>query len=221
MGRGAPWGIVAAGVALLLFAGRAVAAEPVSDEPGDGIPDDAPGFENDGGFVMPDTRQNLRAFLFMIRSCENSDARFSDDDRYFVFYGQTMFSDTADHPVITGEKRGVPLSAEMCRAAGFSPGCVSTAAGAYQIIKPTWQRVREAGAWGQRLGDFEPGSQDEAARRLLIECGALPLVDTGDIRGAIAKASKLWASLPGSSAKQRPKTVSQALGYFYTGLSVG
>ncbi len=221
MPRVSPWGMIAAAVAVFVFASRAVAAEPVSDEPGDGVPDNAPKFENDGDYVMPDNRQNLRAFLFMIRSCENSDARFSDNDRYFVFYGGSMFSNTADHPVITGEKRGVPLSAEMCRAAGFSPGCVSTAAGAYQIIQPTWARVREAGSWGPRLGDFEPVAQDEAARRLLIECGALPLVDAGDIRGAIAKASSLWASLPGSRAGQRPKSEAHALAYFDAGLTVG
>lgn len=157
----------------------------------------------------------LPAFLYMIRSTENQSV--ADSDRYARFYGNSVFSNFSDHPVVTGEMKGVRLSDSMCRAAGFSPGCVSTAAGAYQIIVPTWQRVRAAGAWGPYLTDFSPESQDEAARRLLIECGALASLKMRDLPGAIKRASKLWASLPGSTAGQHPVSVDVAMAYFNEG----
>lgn len=163
--------------------------------------------------------QRLNAFLFMIRASEHVYPRdVLNDACYNIFYGGSYFENMIDHPVITGEKVGVPLPAAMCRASGFASGkCVSTAAGAYQIIKPTWSAIRAA---SPRLNDFSPASQDEAARRLLAQCGALPLIYAGDITGAIQKASKLWASLPGSTAQQNPKSLSFALARFNEGLSV-
>ena len=153
----------------------------------------------------------LAAFLYMIRSTENPSV--ADADRYFRFYGNSTFSDMSDHPVNTGEKSGVKLSDAMCRAAGFSPGCVSTAAGAYQITRPTWDEVRASGAWGPFLEDFSQASQDEAARRILIQVGATPYIPD-NLPLAIARASSRWASLPGSTAQQHPSNLDVALAYF-------
>jgi lysozyme len=93
---------------------------------------------------------------------------------------------------------------------------VSTAAGAYQIIKPTWMRIKS------RLGlmDFSPASQDMAAVELLREAGALDLIEAGDIEGAIKKSSRIWASLPGSTAQQNPRAMDYALNRFDEGLSL-
>jgi lysozyme len=159
------------------------------------------------------------AFMYMIRSAENRMVT-NDSDRYNRFYGNSTFTDMSDHPVNTGEKKGVPLPASMCRAAGLNPGCVSTAAGAYQIIRPTWDQVRETGAWGDRLPDFSPASQDEAARRLMLESGIVDALESNDFSGALSKASKVWASLPGSTARQGGITVAQASQLFNTGLQV-
>lgn len=203
----------------VLAALAAVAAFVVSNEAraDDSSPVD-PFDPYDPGYEPPiytdEIDMRLKAFQYMIRSCENRDSRYTDDDRYQMFYGNTRFLNLDDHPVITGEKKGVPLPAAMCRAAGFSAGCVSTAAGAYQIIKPTWQRARKAGLWGAELPDFSRESQDEACRRLLIECGALPLIEAGDFAGAVRKASKLWASLPGSTAGQGAVSIAVAESYF-------
>jgi lysozyme len=167
---------------------------------------------------MNDPQANLSAFLFMIRSTEHVYPRdVIGDAAYSIFYGGSKFSSFRDHPVITGEKKGVPLPDAMCAAAGLKPGCVSTAAGAYQLIKPTWVRLRDK----LNLPDFSPLSQDRAAVGLLEEIGAVDLIYAGDIEGAIHKASKIWASLPGSTAQQNPKALAYALNRFDDGLAAG
>jgi len=156
------------------------------------------------------------AMLHLIKTAEHS-AATSDADKYQTFFGGARFFDMRDHPVETGEMAGVRLSDAMCRDAGFSPGCVSTAAGAYQIIRPTWNRIRAAGRYGPRLQDFSPASQDEAAIRLLKESGAYDLLLIGDIDSAILRAGRLWASLPGSTANQNPRSLAVARSIFQQG----
>jgi len=179
--------------------------------------DPVPSFGDD---ALPLNDLSLAAFLFMIRNAEHTRENAINGNAYGIFYGGSFFTNFADHPVLTGEKVGVPLSDAMCANANMGPGCVSTAAGAYQINKPTWRTVRKAGAWGDRLPDFGPESQDEAARRILMLDGALPLIEQGDIIGAILKAGKSWASLPGSTAKQGGKTIQQAQNFYSEGLQV-
>lgn len=168
--------------------------------------------------AMNEPQANLSAFLFMIRSTEHVYPRdVLNDAAYSIFYGGSKFSNFADHPVLTGEKKGVPLPDHFCKAAGLKPGCVSTAAGAYQIIKGTWTRLKSR----LNLPDFSPLSQDQAAVALLDESGALDLIYAGDIEGAIKKASKIWASLPGSTAQQNPKALAYAMNRFDEGLAQG
>ena len=57
---------------------------------------------------------------------------------------------------------------------------------------PVVDAYRKAG-----LKDFSPKSQDAVHCRLL-ERGALPMIDRGDIRQAIDRCSNIWASLPGA-----------------------
>jgi lysozyme len=168
--------------------------------------------------AMTDPQANLSAFLFMIRSTEHVYPRdVLNDAAYSIFYGGSKFSNFADHPVLTGEKKGVPLPDHFCTAAGLKPGCVSTAAGAYQLIKGTWTRLKAK----LNLTDFSPLSQDQAAVALLDESGALDLIYAGDIEGAIKKASRIWASLPGSTAQQNPKALAYAMNRFDEGLAQG
>lgn len=229
----------AAVAALLLFVARRASAKAdymdyvlypteapmgVADSPSDSFPvfNDYDWTAVDGmpiadytGTYMKSEVENLDSFRYLLRSTEH---RFPDDvvndAAYHIFYGGSTFSDMSDHPVNTGEKKGVPLPDRYCLAAGLSPGCVSTAAGAYQIIRPTWNRVRVAGKYGERIPAFDDEGQDEAARRILADIGALPYVLRGDIETAIAKASKTWASLPGSTAKQGGKSLAFALARF-------
>ncbi len=174
-----------------------------------------PDFEWQGYDIMSIPEPDyLRAFLTMIKRAEHTASTIANGLEYQTFYGGSLFANLSDHPAITGEKTGVRLSDAMCRAAGFNPGCVSTAAGAYQIIKPTWERVRQAKWWGPYLPDFSPASQDEAARRLLIERGALSHVHAGEFDTALVLAAPEWASLPGSTAKQGPKSYATVYGYY-------
>lgn len=150
-----------------------------------------------------DSDSRVRAFLWMIGAAETSPPAMASGAAFRTFYGGSLFSDMSDHPVITGEKSGVRLPDEWCRAAGFSPGCVTTAAGALQFTKSTWNLVREGRPmWGPRLPDFSEASQMEAGRRLLMLDGALPYVQRGEFDAALRKASRRWASLPGSTAGQ-------------------
>ena len=168
------------------------------------------------GTIDPTAQDVVGAFLYMIRASEHV---FPDDvvndAAYRTFYGGSRFSNLADHPVNTGEKKGIKLPDAFCKAAGLKPGCVSTAAGAYQIIRPTWNRLKAE--YG--LPDFSPRSQDAAAIYLLVESGAYDLIVSGDIEGAIKKASKIWASLPGNTYQQSPKSLAYAIDRFNEGLA--
>lgn len=187
---------------------------------------------NPGDDAMPDdvttppivetpAAARLGAFLYMIQCAEVGVLATNEGYSYATYYGGSRFYTFDDHPVITGEKAPQPLPAELCRKAEFGPGCVTTAAGAYQITRTTWDEFRQAGAWGDRLPDFSPESQDEAARRILYRIGALPLVERGDFDGALRLASKRWASLPGSTAGQNPQSYARVRSYYDDALPMG
>ena len=175
-----------------------------------------------GGGFMPISSADpaaLDALLYTIRTAEVGPV--PDADRYLIGYGFKRFANTSEHPIVTGELQKVRLSDQTCRNAGLNPPCYSSAAGAYQFRVATWQEMRAAGPWGPRLPDFSPASQDEAARRLLSRTGSIERLARGDIEGAILRAGQHWASLPGSTAKQGPKTMGEALAYFQAGLRRG
>jgi len=77
---------------------------------------------------------------------------------------------------------------------------VTTAAGRYQFVKPTWDGL------SKQLGlkDFEKDAQDAAAVQLLREKGALDDAVKGNYQAAINKVGVIWAGLP-SSPHQQPK----------------
>lgn len=136
---------------------------------------------------------NERAFLGALRVGEGTSA----SNGYSILFGGATFGSFADHPALLGWGGG-RLSDAMCAGAGFGQGCVSTAAGAFQINKPTWLRVsRKLG-----LTDFSPDSQDAAALELISEKGALADVRAGRVEIAANKVRKVWASLPGAGYGQ-------------------
>lgn len=157
----------------------------------------------------PDTAaQNIAAFLAVIRQAEGT-ARAPDPYRVCYGYAHTV-RNMADHPAVTGEWLGERLSDAMCSNAGFGPGCKSTAAGAYQIIRPTWAKLRD------RLGlqDFGPASQDAAAVELIRQRGGLEDVKAGRLLDAVHKCRAEWASLPGNYAKQGQRSPVELQAWF-------
>ena len=89
-----------------------------------------------------DSNANVRAFLEAIARAEGT-ANQADPYRVCYAYRWTI-RDLKDHPAITGEWKGEKLSDKLCAAAGLGPGCVSTAAGKFQITMRTWQRSNAA-----------------------------------------------------------------------------
>lgn len=155
---------------------------------------------------------NVGAFLYVLKRCEGTAGQ---GDPYRVCFGYShTIQNMADHPAVTGEWSGARLSDEQCAGAGFGPGCVSTAAGAYQLIKPTWlAKKRQLG-----LPDFSPASQDAAAAQLLRDCGAYRQLAAGNLAGAVSAARRTWASLPGANyAGQGMRTMGQVQAWYQEG----
>lgn len=146
--------------------------------------------------------RNVSAFLETIARAEGT-AQRADPYRVCYGYRHTIIS-LKEHPAVSGEWKGERLSDEMCRAAGFGPGCVSTAAGKYQLIRPTWQALKNR----LQLPDFGPASQDRAAIQLLKDSGALGAIEKGQFSFAVAAARKTWASLPGAGYAQPERSLS-------------
>lgn len=147
---------------------------------------------------------NVAAFLAAIRYSEGTDRQ---GDPYRVCYGYThTIGDLSDHPAITGEWAGVPLDNLGPRYAGLK----STAAGAYQFIRPTWLAAKKA----LHLSDFGAESQDAAAVWLIDRRGALDDVRAGRLDDAAAKCAAEWASLPGSTAGQGGRSRDQLAAAF-------
>ena len=169
---------------------------PQEDESGE--TDQAPGLEDYAYqaisiFESEEMNNNVNAFLTALRVGEGTAGR----DGWRTLMGGALFDSFADHPARLGW-RGTPLSASMCAGAGFGPGCVSTAAGAFQINKPTWNRLAD------KLGltDFTQASQEAAAIELIREKGALSDVAAGRVAAAVSKVRRVWASLPGAGYGQ-------------------
>lgn len=130
----------------------------------------------------------MQAFLSCIRACEGT----SGPDGYSALFGYypgngRVFSDFSDHP-----NKKFPFTQTDGRVN------YSSAAGAYQIIFPTWKRLKEK----MGLPDFSPDSQDEAAVELITERSALFDVEGGNLRAALDKCAAEWASLPASTYPQ-------------------
>ena len=133
---------------------------------------------------------NCDAFLQMIAVSEGTDRAA---DSYAVCYGyRHTVQSFSDHPAVTREWLGEPLD----NLGAKYKGMVSTAAGRYQIIRPTWLGCKAALA----LPDFSPDSQDKAALYIIAQAHALDLVKVGHFAEAVHACRKQWASLPGADA---------------------
>jgi muramidase (phage lysozyme) len=181
--------ILAAGVAAVLLLPKPVPPQDLEDEPDYEAPDildTAQAAIDDviGVVAMQDDyseSNNLTAFRWMIRVSEGT----AGPEGYNLIVGGQTFDGYADHP----------------RVLVYLPnlGVKSSAAGAYQILRRTWDGVKD------KLGlpDFSPASQDAACNELIRQRGALDLVNQGRFAEAVEKCKKEWASLPGAGYGQR------------------
>ena len=139
---------------------------------------------------------NVQNYLHMISSAEGT---AQSDNPYAVAFGGSTIDDLSEHP------GGLH---DFTQTDG-TPNKTS-AAGAYQFIKPTWDDAQKT----LNLPDFSPQSQDLAAVLQLHRSGSLQDVLNGDFKSAIQKDGKVWASLPTSPYAQNHRSqqfVDQAL----------
>lgn len=150
---------------------------------------------------------NVAAFLDLIAYSEGT----ARGDGYRICYGyRYTIKNLSDHPAVTGEWKGEKLSDALCAGAGLKPGCVSTAAGRYQLIRPTWLACKRA----LGLPDFSPSSQDAAAIYLIRQRGAIEDVRAGRVADAVEKCRREWASLPGAGYGQGERKLSSLVDAF-------
>lgn len=132
----------------------------------------------------------VKAFLAVIRRGEGT----ADSGGYNRLFGGGTFDSYAWHPNI------------LVKKSGYS----STAAGAYQFLKSTWDETAQA----MGLRDFSPISQDIGALGRIAWRGALSDVLAGRFVEALKKTSKEWASLPYSPYGQPVISYQTALATF-------
>ncbi|WP_229413193.1 paar repeat-containing protein [Massilia alkalitolerans] len=119
------------------------------------------------------THPNVAAFLKAIAAAEGGGYDF----RYGALKGRSddrwRFTDMSTHP-------------------GPGIGGKSTAAGMYQITRPTWQHH------GAKLGlrDFSPRTQDLIAVEILRSLGVIDAIKQGAVAEVMPKVARIWAALP-------------------------
>lgn len=122
---------------------------------------------------------NVRAFLKAIGEAEGGEYDF----KFGAIKGRKndpwRFTDFSTHP-------------------GPGRGGTTTAAGLYQITKPTWH---DHGVNGMGLADFTPETQDLIAVSILRRRGVIEKIKEGDIEAGLAEASRQWAALPKGRGK--------------------
>lgn len=141
--------------------------------------------------VMTLEEARIRAFLRMLKIGEGTIGlegyeHLFGGESFIKDYGKTF----ADHPRLLMEKT-VKKTGQIIS---------SSAAGAYQVMRYAWDdpgiiKLREE----HGITDFTPEMQDRYCVVILkYRRDALPEIMRGDIKAAIKKCNKEWASLPGS-----------------------
>jgi muramidase (phage lysozyme) len=143
-----------------------------------------------GGKMDP----KLKSFLDLIAWAEGTSTNaLTQNDGYDVIVtghdGPEIFSSYDDHPFASGRPPKVVRT---------HPYLASTASGRYQLLLRWWEPYKAQ----LQLSDFSPASQDAVAIQQITERRAMPMIQAGDIHGAIAACSNIWASLPGNDYDQ-------------------
>lgn len=180
-----------AALLLALFYGVAswaLRSTVIDPETGETMPEETESLDplawvNFGNLDMNDlANPYVLAFLQTIRVGEGT----AGPNGYKTLFGGGLFDSFADHP------RQV-----ICRNTANGRIC-SSAAGAYQFLRATWDRI----AGKLALPDFSPSSQDIGAIELIREKGALDDVKAGRFDEAVNKCRRVWASMPGAGYGQ-------------------
>jgi muramidase (phage lysozyme) len=135
----------------------------------------------------------LKSFLDLIAFSEGTSIHpLTQNDGYDVIVtgvdGPKIFTDYSDHPFAHGGFVTVRLV----------PLLQSSAAGRYQVLARYWNAYKAM----LKLPDFGPQSQDAVAIQQIRERKALPMIEAGDVQGAIKACSNIWASFPGNTYAQ-------------------
>ena len=145
-----------------------------------------------------------KAFLDTLALAEGT---FTDGKvGYDYMFGHKKFSDFSKHPgIVQGftQTNGIQNTTD--------------AAGAYQFLSTTFNGLQTS--YPDKVPDFSPQSQDNAAILLIQKRGALDSVDSGQVEQALFKVCKEWASIPCGANNigaypQKVKTI-EALKTFY------
>jgi muramidase (phage lysozyme) len=139
---------------------------------------------------------NVKAFLDAIAACEGTGDAYNALFGYRPGNSRIFDNGYSTHPRV---------SFKFTQTDGREN--VTTAAGRYQEIYPTFARL------SKKLGttDFSPATQDAHAIELIAEAGAMPAVKRGDFQTAIDRCAGIWASLPASQYPQPVKSIEFAL----------
>lgn len=125
---------------------------------------------------------NIKAFLDTISQAEGT----AGPEGYRTMFAGETFSDYSKHP-----------DEVKCAYSNGQRLC-SSAAGKYQFLKPTFDRLQKK----LNLPDFSPESQDLAAIELIREEGALEDIKAGKIKEALEKVSAIWVHIEGAGYGQ-------------------
>lgn len=154
---------------------------------------------------------NRSAFLSMLRRSEGTSTSSATKCGGYdvVVTGADgkpeVFTDFSAHPFA----RGRPAKLIRPARAG-AKALYSTASGAYQCLLDNWTHYSAL----LDLPDFGPESQDAIALQQIREFRALPLIDSGDIAGALRIVAPLWASLQGAGYGQHENTTDTLIAWY-------
>ena len=130
---------------------------------------------------MVEINNQRKAFLDMLAWSEGIDngRQKTRNHGYDVIVGGELFTDYPDRsPQTCHAKPKTQINRRRTLPASFPlVGCLPQA------------------AWPERLLSEK---SDAVALQQIMERGALPMIDRGDIRQAIDRCSNIWASLPGA-----------------------
>jgi muramidase (phage lysozyme) len=153
--------------------------------------------------------QNQLAFLAMLSHSEGTDRA---NDPYRVCYGFShTIVDLSEHPAVETPTHPVEWAGESLASLGPAYAhSISTAAGRYQINKPSWLEGQAV----LRLPSFAATCQSDWTLWRIKKAGAQDFVNAGEIEGASAKLCGVWASLPGGDSAQPERSLAYLIDFY-------
>lgn len=160
----------------------------------DGHPEGAKYFTEKANLLSTDVKGmdndelNMRSMLTVMKKHEGGAGK----EGYTTWFGGEKFTDTKDHPGANSKGK--------------------TAAGAYQIMKASWNDENTGKKFRSKynIKDFTAQSQDKFSVATIKDKanikGAYELILKGDFEGAMTKMANEWRFLPGKDTQSKLKT---------------